>query len=118
MNRSENLKNYWSMDAKEILKELASSPLGLTATQTQARLVKFGPNRIKEHHQMSIIKSLARQFTSPLILILLFAAVISFFGSEYMDTIIVVTIAIGSVLLSFFQEYRAGKAVTKCSHGS
>lgn len=113
MNLDYKAGAYWSKDAAEILKEIESSPAGLSTAEAQVRYLRYGPNQIREHKQLTIFKSLMAQFTSPLVFILLFAAAISFFVGEYTDTIIVTLIVIGSVLLSFTQEYRASKAVEK-----
>jgi Mg2+-importing ATPase len=52
-----------------------------------------------------------RQFTSPIILILLFAAVLSFFLGDPTDSIIIMVIVIFSGTLGFWQEYEASSAV-------
>ncbi len=52
---------------------------------------------------------LIRQFTSPIVLILLLATVISFIVGDVIDSAIILAIIIPSGLLSFFQEARAGK---------
>ncbi|MEN9989476.1 MAG: hypothetical protein RL508_455, partial [Actinomycetota bacterium] len=49
------------------------------------------------------------QFTSPIVLILLLATVISFVVGDVIDSAIILAIIIPSGLLSFFQEERAGK---------
>ena len=113
MNPNFKAKNYWSQDIETLLKDIDSSPSGLSNQEAQDRYRLFGPNQIKEHHRMNIVRSLVAQFTSPLVMILLFAAVISFFVGEYTDTFIVTVIVVVSVLLSFSQEYQAGKAVEK-----
>jgi P-type Mg2+ transporter len=45
-----------------------------------------------------------RQFESPLVLILVFAAAISLVLSELLDAAIILAIVLGSSLLGFFQE--------------
>jgi len=54
-----------------------------------------------------------RQFKSPLVLILIFAAIVSAFMGEWTDAIIVLAVVIGSTMLGFVQEYRASNAVEK-----
>ncbi len=53
------------------------------------------------------------QFKSPLVLILIFAAIVSAFVREWTDAVIVLAVVLGSTLLGFVQEYRAGNAVEK-----
>ncbi|MGG7664273.1 magnesium-translocating P-type ATPase [Dyadobacter sp. BHUBP1] len=56
---------------------------------------------------------LVNQFKSPLVLLLLVAVVLSAFLGEVSDTLIIGCIILASGLLSFWQEYKAGKAVEK-----
>ena len=56
---------------------------------------------------------LLRQFTSPIILILIGAAVLSIFLRDVTDAAIILSIVIVSGLLGFWQEHRAATAVAK-----
>ena len=57
------------------------------------------------------VRLLLRQFESPLVLILAFAAALSLVLQQWADAGIILAIVLGSSLLSFFQEYRASTAV-------
>jgi Mg2+-importing ATPase len=52
---------------------------------------------------------LLRQFTSPIVLILFLATIISMVVGDFLDGLIILAIIIPSGLLSYFQEVRAGK---------
>jgi Mg2+-importing ATPase len=54
---------------------------------------------------------LLKQFTDPLVLILLFAGLLSLYLHEWLDAAIVLGIVLGSGGLGFVQEYRASAAV-------
>lgn len=54
---------------------------------------------------------LAKQFASPLVLILVFGAVVSFWIGDASDAVTILVIVCGSALLSFWQEARASRAV-------
>jgi Mg2+-importing ATPase len=54
---------------------------------------------------------LLRQLESPLVLILIFAAVISLALQQWVDSAIILAVVLGSTLLGFSQEYRASTAV-------
>jgi Mg2+-importing ATPase len=60
---------------------------------------------------LSTLRLLLRQFESPLVLILIFAAAISLALQQWVDSAIILAIVLGSTLLGFFQEYRASAAV-------
>jgi Mg2+-importing ATPase len=60
---------------------------------------------------MSAIRLLLRQFESPLVLILIFAAVISLALQQWVDSAIILAVVLGSTLLGFSQEYQASTAI-------
>jgi Mg2+-importing ATPase len=59
------------------------------------------------------LKLLWNQFKSPLVLILVVAAVISGVAREWPDAMIVLAVVLGSTALGFVQEYRASDAIEK-----
>ena len=70
-----------------------------------------GPNSVEDAPRLSALRLLLRQFESPLVLILAFAAAISLALQQWVDAAIILAIVLGSSLLGFFQEYRASTAV-------
>ncbi|MFN3847025.1 MAG: HAD-IC family P-type ATPase, partial [Paracoccaceae bacterium] len=103
--------SYWSEDAAVVLAELGSGPGGLTSNRAAALLATTGPNSVEDAPRLSALRLLLRQFESPLVLILAFAAVISLVLQQWVDAGIILAIVLGSSALSFFQEYRASTAV-------
>jgi Mg2+-importing ATPase len=88
-----------------------SVPEGLSAKEARVRLDKYGPNVLDSHSRNSSWVLLIRQFTSPIILILFVATIISMFLGEVIDGFIIVAIIIPSGLLGFWQEHRASKTM-------
>ncbi len=104
---------WWAESQRDLLARLESTPAGLTSEQAEARLRLQGPNRLKRPVARGMLQVLAAQFKSPLVLILVFAAVISLATGELLDASIVLAIIAASALLSFTQEYRAGRAIER-----
>lgn len=104
---------YWNLQTSDVLREVDSTIDGISTDEARKRLLKVGPNELKQSKRSSIFQLLIGQFTSPLVLILIFAAIVSIIAREWTDAIIVMLIVLASGLLSFVQEYRAGKAVEK-----
>ncbi len=102
---------YWSRDAGDVSAALGSSPRGLTAVQAAERLAVVGPNSVEDAQRLGPLRLLWRQFESPLVLILIFAAAVSLSLSQWVDAGIILAIVVGSTLLGFYQEYRASAAV-------
>ncbi|MEQ1825328.1 MAG: magnesium-translocating P-type ATPase [Pirellula sp.] len=107
------LATFWSQSPDDLYVKLLSSREGLSETEADARLKEFGPNSINTSSQTSGLRLLLGQFKSPLVLILVFAAIISAVAGEWPDAIIVVAVVLGSTLLGFVQEYRASDAIAK-----
>ena len=104
---------YWSLAPEQLLSELHTSRNGLQPVEAARRLQQYGPNTIRAQQETSALLLLLSQFKSPLVLILIFAAVVSGIVGEWVDAIIVLVIVLGSTLLGFFQEYTASNAVEK-----
>ena len=62
-----------------IFQSLGSSPSGLTSSEARARLARFGPNRLKGKSRAASLTLLLGQFKSPIVLILIGAAILSIF---------------------------------------
>ena len=102
---------YWSNDASALAATLGSGPRGLSSERAAELLAEVGANSVEDSSRLSAFRLLLRQFESPLVLILVFAAAISLALREWVDATIILAIVLGSSLLSFFQEYRASTAV-------
>lgn len=107
------MKAFWSQPASDLLQELATSPQGLTGEEAGKRLAQYGPNLLTARKKTDALTQLLGQFKSPIILILLFAAVLSFFLGDPTDAIIILVIVLASGLLGFWQEHGASDAVDK-----
>lgn len=103
---------YWSCDPDESMATLGTSPRGLTTSEAVARARQRGSNTVEGQPSVTVPKLLLRQFESPLVLILVFGAVISMVMKDWVEASIILAIVSGSTVLGFAQEYRANTAVT------
>jgi Mg2+-importing ATPase len=104
---------FWNQPAEEVLRSLETGPQGLTSAQAAARLLTSGPNRLEKTRRAPTLELLARQFASPLVLLLTFAAALSLVVHAAQDAAIILAIVIASGLLGFWQEWRAADAVRR-----
>ncbi|VTU36332.1 Magnesium-transporting ATPase, P-type 1 [Variovorax sp. PBS-H4] len=86
---------------------------GLTVAQAASRLAQYGPNSIDAARRAGAIGLYARQFKSPLVLILIVASAVSLVATEWVDAGVVLAIVFGSTILGFVQEYIASNAVER-----
>ena len=103
---------WWAIPEEELLADLGSHWTGLSSAEAATRLRVFGANRVRPREELTKWSILLEQIRSPLVLILVFAAVVSGIVAEWLDAIIIISIVAGSAVLGFVQEYRASNAVT------
>ncbi|MBC7631885.1 MAG: magnesium-translocating P-type ATPase [Flavobacterium sp.] len=94
----------------DVLRQLRVAPeQGLSGEDAVGRLAQWGPNALVSH-RARVLPVLWRQLRSPLLGLLLGAAVASYFVGEQGGAIIIGVIVGLSVGLGFVNEYRAEKA--------
>lgn len=105
---------YWNMSAEETLHILETHhEQGLSEQEALRRLTLYGRNTIEASSQSSWIKILLQQFTSPLIIILLVAAIITLAISHYRDSIFILIAIMVNATLGFYQENKAEQALSE-----
>ena len=83
---------------------------GLTSQQVAA-LQKEGKNVLTQGKKQSLLAVIASQFKSPLILLLIVAAAISFATGEVVDAVIIAIVVIANCVIGTVQEVSAEKSV-------
>ncbi|MBI4117756.1 MAG: HAD-IC family P-type ATPase [Parcubacteria group bacterium] len=104
--------NHWhSLTIKEIFFRLRVTSHGLSHEEVKTRLLSDGANVLPSDHRFSAIRIFGRQFFSPLIVILLLAAVLTLILKEWVDMVVIIAAVLMNVVLVFFQEYKAEKTL-------
>jgi Mg2+-importing ATPase len=99
--------------AEALLQSLKTSVSGLTSDDARERVTRFGANELKATGSTAVITLLVGQFKSPIIIILIGAAILAAFLQDASDAVIILAIVLASGLLGFWQEYGAAGAVAK-----
>ncbi|HIQ51542.1 MAG TPA: hypothetical protein EYH54_06270, partial [Nautiliaceae bacterium] len=107
------MKKYlWhNLTVKEIFHLLQTSPEGLDQEEVNSRLKKFGPNRLPEEKRLSGFEIFLEQFKNPLVYLLLFAGIVSFFLKEFIDAGVIFAAVLINAMVGFFQEKKAEEAI-------
>ena len=105
--------SYWSQPIENLFARLQSSAEGLSNALAQQHLEAFGYNLLRDREKATPFHLFLNQFKSPIVLILIFATLVSAFLKDWLDAVIILLIVMGSALLSFFQEYNANNAAEK-----
>jgi Ca2+-transporting ATPase len=103
--------NWYQIDSKDSFRKLNTSEDGLTDKEVKERLLQYGPNKLAEEEKINRLKILLHQFTSPLIYILLIAAIVTFLLKEYIDTGVIMAVVILNAIIGYFQEFKAEEGV-------
>jgi len=91
-------------------------PKGLSTKEARKRLREHGQNEIKKVKKKPPLEILLSQFTSPIILLLIGAAILSIgtsflSHSNYFDGVLILAIVIAAGFAGFFQDYKAEEAI-------
>ena len=104
------------LEVDAALQQLNTRASGLAASQVAEHRARFGRNEIARRQPISPLRLLLKQFINFFVLVLLFAAALAFAvsvlpgESERRPTaVFILGIVALSVLLSFYEEYRAQK---------
>ena len=106
-------KPFWTLSSEEALNPIGTIPNGLTLDEAQQRLSRFGPNLLKPKKRTNTLALLINQFRSPLVLILIVAAILALFLGDATNAAIILAIVVISGLLGFWQERGSTNAVEK-----
>ncbi len=88
---------------------------GLSANEAQARLAKFGPNKVTRTTGTPAWKRLLLQFHQPLIYVLLGAAAITAGLEEWVDASVIFVVVVINAIVGFIQESKAERAIDALS---
>ena len=98
---------------EEILKQYSTQKEGLSSAEANARLEKYGLNKLKEQKKDSPLKLFFSQFLDVLIFMLIIAAIASYMIGNHLDAIVILVVVIINSIIGFIQEYRAENAMEK-----
>ena len=105
---TEDAVNYHAEPVSKVLESLGADPrTGLSRREVHARRREWGPNRLAEHKQASVLSLVFDQFKSVVILILALAAGLSFVFQHWAEGIAIVAVLLVNTAIGFISEWRA-----------
>ena len=107
---------YYNIETKEILESLNTTENGLNADEAKNRLLKNGPNKLKETKKKGILSKFISQFKDLMLIILIISAILSALvsvktGESFTDTIVILFVVVLNAILGVIQESKAEKAI-------
>jgi Ca2+-transporting ATPase len=102
----------WRHPGVEVVARLGTDATGgLTTDEAARRLARVGRNELIEAPTVAPWRVLVRQVTSPMILVLVVAALIVAAIGDLKDTVVILAIVVLNSLIGFAQEYRAERSM-------
>ena len=96
-----------------ILSKYDTNLEGLSLNQVNERQAKFGPNELKEKKKKSKIQIFLMQFADILIILLILAAIASYFIGDIIDSLVILFVVVLNAVVGYRQEYKAEKAMNE-----
>ncbi|HSM33627.1 MAG TPA: cation-translocating P-type ATPase [Anaerolineae bacterium] len=102
----------WRLEPAAVAHALGTdAQMGLSGAVSGQRLLEYGPNELIKKKQRPTWMLLLDQFSSPMILVLIAAAVVTALIGETKDTVVILAIVLFNGVVGFVQEYRAEQAM-------
>lgn len=103
--------DFHSRGVEDVLGDFATTATGLASEEAQRRLVRYGPNELKQAAGRHPLLRFLSQFNNALIYFLLAAAVTAFFLGHHVDAAVIVAVVLVNAIVGFVQEGRAERAL-------
>ena len=98
---------WHATDIGTVMKTLDSGESGLSSSEAAERLTRYGTNSLPQKPPPPFWKTFLSQFRSPLMYILVFAAVIALAINEPMDASFILFVLVLNAIIGGYQEWRA-----------
>ncbi|HYC83297.1 MAG TPA: HAD-IC family P-type ATPase [Candidatus Paceibacterota bacterium] len=102
---------WHSESSRRALEALRSAEHGLTRDEARKRLLETGPNRLPEEKVPGVLSLFLRQFTSPLIFVLLLASLVVYLMGETVDAAVIAFVLFFNAIIGAVQEGKAEHAL-------
>ena len=107
--------DYKACPKETLFEKFQTSQNGLSEAEAQKRLAEYGFNEAAKKQKRTLVLQFVLKFFHPLVVLLVVIAAVTFWTGDPVSGSIIALMAIASVVLGFFQEYRAGKEADRLS---
>lgn len=103
----------WNKTIEQILEKTNSNANGISEKKAEQRLLLNGKNEIPKGKKKGIIEIFFEQFKSPIILILIIAAIFSIIIKSYADAIFILIVIGINAIIGTTQEWNSKRSAEK-----
>ena len=105
-------EKWFALNADTVIQKTGSNrKSGLTDAEAAEHTDRFGVNKLPQKKRTSALVRFLKHFNDILIYILFIAGIVSALLGHYVDTIVIIIVAIINALIGFLQENKAEKAL-------
>jgi len=101
-----------AINSDAIVELLGTTPQGITSEEAEARLQQYGTNSLPKAKPPSLVMIFLCQFVSPLIYVLVAAAIFSLVIQEWSDAAFITGVLLINAIIGTIQEFSAQRAAT------
>ena len=105
------MPTYYNRSGEDVLRQLHSSPKGLTEEQARQIALESGPNALTEGKKKGVVRIFLEQFKDLLVLILIIAAVVSLLSGHGESTFVIFAVILLNAVLGTVQYFKAEKSL-------
>lgn len=102
---------WHQLSAEEVLSQLGTSAVGLSAPEAAKRQKASGPNRVSAKRGTPAWMKFIRQFHQPLVYIMIIAVGVTSSLGEWVDAVVIGGIVLVNAIVGFLQETKAETAI-------
>ncbi len=110
MVETESTSDWHKISLRDVLERLNATEHGLSESEAQTRRKTYGPNRLPELPPPTWWRIILRQFASPLIYVLLLAAVVALAMGDVKDAGFIGAVLCLNAMIGGYQELKAEKS--------
>lgn len=105
--------NWHNLNQKDLLKKLKADLSGLSSQEAQTRQRIFGFNELPRYRPPSSLVVFLSQLNSPLVYVLLAAAILASFMQDWLDVGIIMLVVVVNSFFGWVQENKSNQAMAK-----
>ena len=102
---------HFTKSKEKLFEEFQTSLKGLSNSEIEIRLKKYGKNNLVEKEKDGILKIFLNQFKDSLVIILIIASIISFFSGNKESTFVILLVLVLNSILGTVQSIKAQKSL-------
>ncbi|WEG73233.1 cation-translocating P-type ATPase [Vagococcus intermedius] len=109
--RKQLTEAFYKQTEQDVLSKMETSKEGLSQAEAKKRLEEYGHNELDEGKKKSLLSKFIDQFKDFMIMVLLAAALVSYFTGDKVEAIMIIVVVLIMAIFGVVQEAKAEQAI-------